>query len=218
VELLGASGVSHIGFGTESASPEVLQYMNKDHQRIPDMYEAARKCERAGIRVTMNLIFGFPGEEEWHRRETLQVMGDIGGQYENVSFSPNIFTPYPGIPIWPRLREMGLQEPESLEAWASFALGSNNLPWLRGKPYDTLRRSISYFLLDDQMNRLGRRSESPAVRRLSRLLRKPLLWRLRRFCFGWPIELWLAMVKRWLVVRRSLLTGQALGHDVSGIG
>ena len=29
VELLGASGVSHIGFGTESASPEVLHWMNK---------------------------------------------------------------------------------------------------------------------------------------------------------------------------------------------
>jgi len=81
VKLLGASGVSHIGFGTESASPEVLEYMNKGHQSIPDMYEAARKCARAGIRVTMNLIFGFPGEEERHRRETLRVMGDIGSRY-----------------------------------------------------------------------------------------------------------------------------------------
>ena len=34
VELLGASGVSHIGFGTESASPEVLAWMNKRHQQF----------------------------------------------------------------------------------------------------------------------------------------------------------------------------------------
>ena len=218
VELLGASGVSHIGFGTESAAPEVLQFMNKDHQHVPDMYEAARKCALAGIRVTMNLIFGFPGEEERHRRETLRVMGEIGSRYENVSFSPNIFTPYPGIPVWPQLREMGLREPDSLEAWAGFALGSNNLPWLRGKAYNTLQRSISYFLLDDHMNRIGRRSRSRVVRRLSSLLRKPLLWRLRRSCFAWPLELWLAMVKRWLVVRRSLLTGQALGGELAEIG
>jgi anaerobic magnesium-protoporphyrin IX monomethyl ester cyclase len=218
VELLGASGVSHIGFGTESASPEVLQYMNKDHQRIPDMYEAARKCARAGIRVTMNLIFGFPGEEERHRRETLQVMAAIGSRHENVSFSPNIFTPYPGIPIWPQLRDMGLREPGSLEGWAEFALGSNNLPWLRGASYSTLQRSISYFLLDDQMNRIGRRSQSRLVRGLSSLLRKPLLWRLRRSCFAWPLELWLAMAKRWLVVRRSLLTGQALGRELAETG
>src|SRR5258708_38586092 len=38
VDLLAASGVSLIGFGTESASPEVLREMNKRHQSIADMY------------------------------------------------------------------------------------------------------------------------------------------------------------------------------------
>src|SRR5262249_52054309 len=114
VETLAASGVSHIGFGTESASPEVLKAMNKGHEHIPDMYEAARKCSRAGIRATFNLIFGYPGEQERHRKETLRVMGQIAELYDNVSFSPNLFTPYPGIPIWPQLREMGLPEPQRL--------------------------------------------------------------------------------------------------------
>ena len=54
VRLLAESGVHHIGFGTESASQEVLAMMNKNHQRIDDMYETARKTERAGIRA------GFP--------------------------------------------------------------------------------------------------------------------------------------------------------------
>jgi len=217
VETLGASGVSHIGFGTESASPEVLQQMNKDHQHVPDMYEAARKCARAGIRVTMNLIFGYPGEEDRHRHETLQVMGDIGERYENVSFSPNLFTPYPGIPIWPQLREMGVREPESLEDWAGMALGSNNLPWLRGKSLEKLERSISYFLLDRQINGAQRRPHSRGLRRLLRLLRKPLQWRLNRWFFNYPVELWLSVLKRRLTVRRSLLTGQALGPELTDI-
>jgi radical SAM family protein len=89
VRRLGKSGVCHIGFGTESASPDVLHYMNKPHQSIPDMYEAAAKCARAGIRVTFNLIFGFPGEEERHREETLRVVGDIARRFDNVSFSAN---------------------------------------------------------------------------------------------------------------------------------
>ena len=55
------------------------------------MFEAARKCRDAGIRVTYNLIFGYPGEEERHRKETLRVMGQIAGQFENVTFSPNLF-------------------------------------------------------------------------------------------------------------------------------
>ena len=49
--MLARAGVSHMGFGTESASDEVLVLMNKKHQRIDEMFETARKSMRAGIRV-----------------------------------------------------------------------------------------------------------------------------------------------------------------------
>jgi anaerobic magnesium-protoporphyrin IX monomethyl ester cyclase len=215
VELLAASGVNHIGFGTESASPEILQWMNKRHQHIEDIYEAARKCSRAGIRVTLNLIFGYPGEEEHHRRETLRVMSDIAARYDNVTFSPNIFTPYPGIPIWPDLKERGLVEPETLESWADVDLGSSNLPWLRGKSFDTLQRSISYLLLDNEINRARRRSNSLTMQSALSLLRKPLHWRFRNHFFDWPVELWLSMAQHWVVMRRSLLTGQPLSRTLT---
>jgi anaerobic magnesium-protoporphyrin IX monomethyl ester cyclase len=215
VKILAQSGVSHIGFGTESGSPEVLRMMNKRHEHISDMYEAARKCKSAGIRVTYNLIFGYPGEEERHRKETLNIMGDIAEHFENVSFSPNIFTPYPGIPIWPQLRDMGLEEPDSLAGWVDVDLGSTNLPWLKGKQYETLQRSISYFLLDNQINKSRRKSESRAVQSLLKLMRKPLHWRLRHSAFECPLELWLSMVRQWLTVRRSLLTGQALSQELA---
>ncbi len=64
VRLLGESGVSHMGFGTESASPDVLRLMNKHHQKVEQMVETARKAELAGIHVTFNLILGYPGETE----------------------------------------------------------------------------------------------------------------------------------------------------------
>ncbi len=218
VALLGASGVSHIGFGTESASPEILEKMNKRHQNIADIAEAARKCAQAGIRVTLNLIFGYPGEEESHRRETLRVMGDIAARFDNVTFSPNVFVPYPGIPIWPQLRERGLREPETLAGWADIDLGSNSLPWLGGRAYETLQRGISYFLLANQLNKIRRKSNSAALQSFVNMLRRPLHWRLRHHCFGWPVELWLSMANEWLVVRRSLLTGQALSHGLTRTG
>jgi radical SAM superfamily enzyme YgiQ (UPF0313 family) len=218
VELLGASGVRHIGFGTESASPEMLNRMNKRHQQIPDIGEAARKCARAGIRVTLNLIFGYPGEEERHRRETLRVMGDIAARFDNVTFSPNVFVPYPGIPIWKELQERGLAEPEDLDSWADIDMGSNSLPWLRGQAYETLRRGISYFLLDNQLNKARRRSNSAVFQSLVSVLRGPLHWRLRNHFFDCPVELWLSVAKQWMVVRRSLLTGQALSHGLTRIG
>src|SRR5438093_8691103 len=101
VGLLAESGLRHMGFGTESASQEVLALMNKKHQRIADMFETARKTEAAGMRVTFNVILGYPGETEADRVETFRIMSEIARRHANVSFSPNIFTPYPGIPVWP---------------------------------------------------------------------------------------------------------------------
>ncbi len=46
LRLLGASGVTYMGFGTESTSPNVLKLMNKRHQRVDEMYETARRHRR----------------------------------------------------------------------------------------------------------------------------------------------------------------------------
>ena len=88
--LLGQSGVSHMGFGTESTSEPVLKLMNKRHQRVDEMFETARKAAIGNIRVTFNLIFWL---SRWRPRP-------IGGHdvshhdanrarvLVNVSFSP----------------------------------------------------------------------------------------------------------------------------------
>ncbi|MBV8071019.1 MAG: B12-binding domain-containing radical SAM protein [Acidobacteriaceae bacterium] len=217
VALLAASGVSHIGFGTESASPEILRKMHKAHQKLDDMFEAARKCRDAGIRVTYNLIFGYPGEEDRHRRETLRVMGEIAERFDNVTFSPNLFTPYPGIPIWPELRDAGLAEPRSLEEWASIGLGQAELPWLSAKASEELSRGMSYFMLSNQLSKLTAKLHSDAYRTAIRLARKPLHWRLKHQAFGLPVELWASMAQNWLVIRRSLLTGEPLGRQMKEV-
>ncbi len=216
ISLLCESGVSHMGFGTESASQEVLTLMNKKHQRVDEMYEAARKSERAGIHVTYNVILGYPGETEADRLQTFRIMSDIAAQYSNVSFSPNVFTPYPGIPIWPQLRELGVREPQSLEEWANIDLGSNHLPWLQGRSLARLKRMLEFFLLNNQIRKAAMRA--PWIRRgVRRALGAPLRWRLRKNEFAIPWELWLARATERLVTRRSLLTGQTLGHGMQDV-
>ncbi len=218
VRLLGESGAEHIGFGTESASEGVLRLMNKFHQRVPDMFETARKCRQAGIRATFNLILGYPGESEADRRVTLQVMSEIGHRYENVTFSPNIFTPYPGIPIWPELRRLGVFEPQSLEAWSSISLGQNALPWLRGRPYRSLKRNVSFFLLTNQISRAARKPGSSARRLILRIVSVLLSWRVRFGFFHLPLDLWLAHATKRLAGRRSLLTGRRLASSLNEAG
>jgi radical SAM superfamily enzyme YgiQ (UPF0313 family) len=211
VRLLAESGVHHIGFGTESASQEVLAMMNKRFQHVDQMVETARKTCLAGIHVVFNIILGYPGETEAHRQQTFRIMSDIAKEYSNVSFSPNIFTPYPGIPIWPQLKEMGVREPQSLEEWEILALGTNVLPWLRGEELRRLRRSLEYFLLNNQIRKVT--TKIPWARRsVRRLLGAPVRWRIGRSRYSFPWELWLSHAVEKVVTRRSLLTGQALAE------
>jgi anaerobic magnesium-protoporphyrin IX monomethyl ester cyclase len=212
VRLLGASGVSHMGFGTESTSSSVLKLMNKRHQRVDEMYETARKASLGGIHVTFNLIFGYPGETEADRVETLRTMSDIAREFWNVSFSPNIFTPYPGIPIWPELRALGLPEPQSLEEWAELPLGRNTLPWLKGAELARLRRMLDFFLLNNQLRKAT--EDHPSLRSgLRRVLGAPLRWRLRSNSYSFPWELWIGRRFEKIVTRRSLVTGQQLKQE-----
>jgi len=211
VRALAESGVRHIGFGTESASQEVLVLMNKRFQHVDQMFETARKTNLAGIHIVFNIILGYPGESEGQRQQTFRVMSDIAREYPNVSFSPNIFTPYPGIPIWPQLREMGVREPQSLEEWETLALGSNVLPWLRGEELRRLRRSLEYFLLNNQIRKVATRI--PWARRsVRRILGAPVRWRIGKSRYSFPWELWLSRAVEKVVTKRSLLTGQALAE------
>jgi radical SAM superfamily enzyme YgiQ (UPF0313 family) len=211
VRLLGASGVSHMGFGTESTSDTVLKLMNKRHQRVDEMYETARRAAVGGIKVTFNLIFGYPGETEEDRLITIRTMSEIAKKFSNVRFSPNIFTPYPGIPIWPQLRGMGVDEPKSLKAWGDLALGINMLPWLQGTALDRFNRMLEYFLLHGQLARRRPGAQSSFLERLSRLLlARPVQWRISRNHFEIPWEIWIAKFSEHIAKRRSLITGQEL--------
>jgi anaerobic magnesium-protoporphyrin IX monomethyl ester cyclase len=214
--MMGESGVSHMGFGTESASKHVLSLMNKQHQNVEQMVETARKSALAGIHVTFNLIFGYPGETEDDRQQTFQIMSDIAKDFWNVSFSPNIFTPYPGIPIWPQLKELGLREPESLEEWGDLPLGRNVLPWLQGEELRRLRRSLEYFLLNNQIRKATHQNEW-FRRGFRRALGAPIRWRIGTNRYSFPWELWVSRKVEQLVTRRSLLTGQKLSGHVQEV-
>lgn len=209
VRILGASGVKFMGFGTESTSESVLKLMNKRHQRLNELYETARKAELGGIRVSFNLIFGYPGETEQDRIETLQTMNEIAQKHRNVGFSPNIFTPYPGIPIWPQLKEMGVKEPETLEEWGGLPLGKNVLPWLRGAELRRLERMLDYFMVNNNIRKTMQEAKL-AGRLLDALLRLPMKWRMRSKVFLFPWEVWVARATDRIVSRRSLITGVPL--------
>lgn len=70
IEKMARSGCEHIIFGIESGSERVLKRMNKPY-RIKDADRIIRQMHQAGICVTANFMFGFPGETEEDFLESL---------------------------------------------------------------------------------------------------------------------------------------------------
>src|SRR5262245_32604880 len=107
--LLRRSGLHQICQGIETASPKVMKLMNKGFQDLGDIYQSIERCVRAGVIPSFNIIFGFPGEGVQERRETIDFMMDVCRRYPGAEFWTNIFTPYPGSPVFYRAKEIGIE-------------------------------------------------------------------------------------------------------------
>ncbi len=67
------AGCEHVIFGIESGSQRVLDLMRK-HYRVEDADRIIRCMHNAGITVTGNFMFGFPGETEDDFKKTLDFI------------------------------------------------------------------------------------------------------------------------------------------------
>jgi hypothetical protein len=72
-QKMAAAGCSHVTFGIESGSQNVLAAMKK-HYLIEDADAALANAHKAGIKVTCNFMFGFPGETRDDFNRTLEFL------------------------------------------------------------------------------------------------------------------------------------------------
>jgi len=189
LRLLRRSGLTRIFFGIESGSKKVLKTVNK-RLDLETAYRTAERCRAAGVEASFNLIFGLPGEEAEDLRDTIDMVDNIGRRNPEAAFFTNIFSPYPGSPIFPEAVRLGVKEPTSLEEWAVFYPKIQRLPWLDGKAHARVQRIRDYI-------RIGYSARKMVVRRpdgLKDLVRRGLQglarFRLRRLAVGFPVEVW----------------------------
>ena len=67
------AGCEHLIYGIESGSQKVLDLMRKRY-RISDAHNVLKATHQAGIMVTANFMFGFPGETEEDFSQTLDFV------------------------------------------------------------------------------------------------------------------------------------------------
>ncbi|MDA8233587.1 MAG: radical SAM protein [Clostridia bacterium] len=103
LELAAKSGCKQLFLGLESISQRSLNKANKTFNRVDDYYRIIEKIHSYGIAVQAGVVFGFDEDEQGVFIETLGFLEEAGVQ--NATF--NILTPYPGTPLFERLKREG---------------------------------------------------------------------------------------------------------------
>jgi radical SAM superfamily enzyme YgiQ (UPF0313 family) len=198
--LLARSGLRRIFFGLESGSVKVMRSVNK-RLDLDTAYRTAERCRAVGIRPSFNLIFGLPAEEEEDLRETMAVVDRIGRANPDADFFTNIFSPYPGSPIWPQAVAQGVQEPRSLEEWAEFHPKVQVLPWLSGARHARIQRIREYIRIGYSARQMVVEAPRGLRGRARALLRGLARFRLRSLLIRVPVEVW--ALRAYRALRRS---------------
>ena len=191
LRLLRRSGLHQICQGIETASPTVMKLMNKGFQDLGDIYESTARCVEAGVIPSFNIIFGFPGEGAKERRETLNFIMDVCRRFRGAEFWTNIFTPYPGSPIFYRAKEIGIDTPKSLEGWVEYFPRYTVLPWLKGKEHERIQTMRDYLRIAFDRAPIAADNHSWLATKIKHLTSYPARWRLDHDFYNFPFELWI---------------------------
>ncbi len=190
LRILQRSGLEQVQMGADSGSEAVMHLMNKDFQKLEMIYEAADRLSAAGIKPAFNMIFGYPGEGEKERRESIRLIMNICRQFPGAEFWTNIFTPYPGAPVMERAFELGIQVPQTMEGWSDFFPRYTVLPWLKGKKHRQVQIMRDYLRVAFHRVPVGRYERSRLNRAVYEMIAAPARWRLDHNFFSFPVELW----------------------------
>ncbi|MDK2987563.1 MAG: hypothetical protein PWQ47_701 [Methanothermococcus sp.] len=83
----------YLHFGAQSGSNEILKFIRRGHT-VEDVLNAVDLCKEYGLIPKVDFIFGFPGENEDQRKESIDLMDYISKK--NGKIHAHYFMPLPG--------------------------------------------------------------------------------------------------------------------------
>jgi len=151
---LAAAGVTRVSFGMQSAVPHVLRTLERTHDpdRIPDVVRWARD---AGLRVSLDLIYGTPGEslDDWRR----SLEAALATGVDHVSAYALVVEPGTRMAVQVRRGELTLPDEDDQATKYELAddlLTAAGLHWYEVSnwartPADASRHNLGYWRGDD---------------------------------------------------------------------
>ncbi|MCC2313383.1 radical SAM family heme chaperone HemW [Cellulomonas xiejunii] len=151
---LAAAGFTRVSFGMQSAVPHVLRTLERTHDpaRVPDVVRWARD---AGLRVSLDLIYGTPGEslDDWRRSVEVALATGV----DHVSAYALVVEPGTRMAVQVRRGELTLPDDDDQAAKYELAddlLTAAGLRWYEVSnwartPADASRHNLGYWRGDD---------------------------------------------------------------------
>ncbi len=145
MEGLIESGCRVLQFGLESGSSRILKLINKGFS-ADAMVSLNKKLAAFPIQVKYNFIVGFPGETRTELHETLTLIERLTA--DNPQVVPpfvNVYSPYPGTPLYREALAHGFREPNSLDGWAKVNWSEPCLTWRDAEMPNLIRRIVAEY-------------------------------------------------------------------------
>jgi len=102
--LCAEMGVEYVGFGFESASPKLLEFLKCGVATLDHARSAIKNARKYGMKVGSGFMCNVPGETE----ADVKANEDFIREQKLDSYSFYVLTPYPGTPLWDYALKKGL--------------------------------------------------------------------------------------------------------------
>ena len=107
VVILKELGLKLIGFGLESACPEILEKYKMGRVKVSDFVNCMKLLGKYKIRNGASTVWGYPGETLDNMKETRDFLYEWNGKNSFYTFEQYVCQPLPGSDLWDMLFEQG---------------------------------------------------------------------------------------------------------------
>lgn len=127
LNLMARAGCKKLIFGIESGSQNVLDLMKKKYD-VETAIRVIREASEEGIEVTLNFMFGFPGETEEDFLQTLDFILKVGPYIERAYPSRTYCAVEQHSYLQANLEEFGVKTPVNHHLYWETVDGENTYP------------------------------------------------------------------------------------------